>query len=94
MEKVKTTQNAAAKPASELLTDPQAAAYIGGIEPRTLRLWRNTRGLPFLRITPRVIRYRRSDLDLWLDRSRVAMIARPGAPASPGARQSCKGGSQ
>jgi len=36
-----------------------------------LRLWRRTRGLPHLKITNREIRYRRADLDAWLDRSRT-----------------------
>lgn len=57
-----------------LLTDEQAAALLS-VEPRTLRLWRNTRGLPFLRVTPKVIRYRRSDIDEWLARSRTVISA-------------------
>ena len=55
--------------AVDLLTDKQAAEILA-VEPRTLRLWRNTRGLPFLKITPRVVRYRRSDIEAWLDRVR------------------------
>lgn len=58
----------------ELLTDLQAASLLS-VEPRTLRLWRNTRGLPFLRITTKVIRYRRTDLDAWLNRHAVASVA-------------------
>jgi len=57
---------------SDLLTDLQAAALLS-IEPRTLRLWRNTRGLPHIRITSKVIRYRRKDVDAWLERRRVAI---------------------
>jgi excisionase family DNA binding protein len=56
---------------AELLTDRQAAEILA-VEPRTLRLWRHTRGLPHIRITSKVIRYRRSDLDGWLNRHRVA----------------------
>ena len=72
MAKIYSTPNAAAKPAAELLTDAQAAEILT-VEPRTLRLWRNTRGLPHLRITSRVIRYRRSDLEAWLDRARTVI---------------------
>jgi len=58
---------------AEILTDETAAAYIGGIESRTVRSWRTCRGLPFLRITPKVIRIRRADLDKWLSRQQVAI---------------------
>ena len=58
--------------AGELLTDAQAAAILS-VEPRTLRLWRHTRGLPHIRITSKVIRYRRPDLDAWLGRHYVAI---------------------
>jgi len=54
----------------DLLTDQDAAAILA-VEPRTLRLWRATRGLPFIRITPRVIRYRRGDLSAWVARRAV-----------------------
>jgi predicted site-specific integrase-resolvase len=60
--------------AGDLLTDQQAAAILS-VEPRTLRLWRNTRSLPYIRITSKVIRYRRSDLEAWLDRSRTVIAA-------------------
>jgi hypothetical protein len=72
MGKKYSTQNAAAKPAAELLTDAQAAEILT-VEPRTLRLWRNTRQLPFLKITSRVIRYRRADLEAWLNRTRTVI---------------------
>jgi hypothetical protein len=58
----------------DILDDTLAAAYLL-TKPRTLRLWRATRGLPFVRITSKVIRYRRSDLDEWLARRRVAIAA-------------------
>jgi hypothetical protein len=41
---------------------------------RTIRSWRTHRGLPFIRITNKVIRIRRADLDEWLARHRVAMM--------------------
>ena len=65
-----------ATPAGEILDDKQAASYIGGVELRTLRLWRNTRALPHIKITSKVIRYRRSDLDAWLDRHRTVISSR------------------
>jgi DNA-binding transcriptional MerR regulator len=46
----------------DILDDKQAAALLH-TNPRTLRLWRATRGLPFIRITSKVIRYRRADID-------------------------------
>ena len=58
----------------EIFDDASAAAYIGGIKARTIREWRARRGLPFIRITAKTIRIRRSDLDEWLARHRVAMI--------------------
>ncbi|MCU0782771.1 MAG: helix-turn-helix domain-containing protein [Verrucomicrobia bacterium] len=58
-----------------LLTEIEAARFLG-ITPRTLRLWRRKRGVPHLRITGKVIRYRHSDLAGWLDRFRVAVIQR------------------
>lgn len=61
--------------ASELWTDEVCAEYLS-VEPRTLRLWRNTRGLPFYRITSKIIRYRRLDVDGWLDRRRCATKGR------------------
>jgi excisionase family DNA binding protein len=59
---------------TDLLTDEQAAALLN-VLPRTLRLWRNTRGLPHIKISGKVIRYRRSDIDAWLDRSRTVIAA-------------------
>jgi excisionase family DNA binding protein len=58
----------------DILTDVTAAAYVGGIEPRTIRDWRTRRGLPFIRITPKVIRIRRADLEKWLARHQVATL--------------------
>ena len=51
----------------DLMTVYQAAEYID-VQPNTLNCWRNTGrySLPFLKIG-RNIRYRQSDLDLWLE---------------------------
>lgn len=61
-------------PDNPLLDDNQAARYLL-TKPRTLRLWRRTRGLPHIKITHKVIRYRKSDLDAWLARRRIAIAA-------------------
>jgi len=56
-----------------VLDDGQLSALLN-TNPRTLRLWRHTRGLPYIRITSKVIRYRRADIDEWLAQRRVAMV--------------------
>ena len=56
----------------ELLSDPQAGRYLG-VQPRTLRLWRRTRALPHLKLTAKCIRYRKADLDGWLDNTRTVI---------------------
>jgi excisionase family DNA binding protein len=58
---------------AELFTDQTAAQFIGGIEHRTVRDWRMRRGLPFIRVTPKVVRIRRADLEKWLARHLVAI---------------------
>jgi len=67
-------QTPTAKQAGDLLTDAEAAALLS-VETRTLRLWRHTRGLPHIRLTSKVIRYRRTDLDAWLGRHFVQIAA-------------------
>jgi len=59
---------------STLLTEEQAAEFLT-VKPRTLRLWRQTRALPHIRITTKEIRYRASDLDEWLARRRTVIAA-------------------
>lgn len=58
--------------AVELWTDKEACKFLS-VEPRCLRLWRRTRGLPFIRITSKVLRYRPADLESWLDSRLVKM---------------------
>ena len=53
----------------DLLVDSEACAYLK-CESRTLRAWRR-RGLPFIKITNKAVRYRQNDLDRWLDLHRV-----------------------
>ena len=59
--------------AAAIFDDAQAAQYVGGVTPRAVRAWRVTRGLPFLKITNKVVRIRRVDLDRWLQSRRVAI---------------------
>jgi excisionase family DNA binding protein len=60
------------KAIADILTDETAAAYLG-VESRTVRQWRMNLGLPFVRITSKVGRIRRADLDKWLSRRQVAI---------------------
>jgi len=54
-----------------LLTQEAAATLLDLGNPRTLAAWRlHRKGPPYIRIGSSV-RYRRSDLDAWLDRNRV-----------------------
>lgn len=52
---------------SGLMTSRDAAVYIG-VKINTLTVWRMTNryGLPFVKLG-KVIRYRKSDLDKWID---------------------------
>lgn len=58
--------------AGDILDDAALAALLG-VTPRTIRLWRDRRKLPFLRITPRVVRFRWADVQRWLDASRTVI---------------------
>jgi excisionase family DNA binding protein len=66
-------QNATILPA-DIFTDETAANYVGGIKARAIRDWRTKRGLPFIRITAKVCRIRKTDLDKWLASRRVATM--------------------
>jgi hypothetical protein len=61
-------------PDTEVLDDAAAAALLR-TKPRTLRLWRQTRGLPHFKPTGRIILYRRSDLLAWLEKFRCQRAA-------------------
>jgi predicted DNA-binding transcriptional regulator AlpA len=53
--------------ADDLLDQRQAAARLGLPSARTLEAWRSRGyGPPFLRLSPRLVRYRASDLEQWL----------------------------
>lgn len=66
-----TTNLITALKGTELLTSEQAAAYIG-VSPGTLEVWRCTKRyhLPFIKVG-RLVRYRKSDLDSFLDRRTI-----------------------
>lgn len=55
----------------QVLNESQAAEFLG-VKPQTLSVWRSTGryDLPFVRVG-RLIRYRRTDLEAWLE-SRAA----------------------
>lgn len=53
-----------------LMDESECAAYLG-VKPRTLRLWRRTRGLPHIKLTHKIIRYRKEDVDQWLNQNRI-----------------------
>ena len=57
--------------ATTLLTREQAAEYLG-IAPQTLAVWATTKryNLPFIKVG-RCVRYRRSDLDRFLEQQTV-----------------------
>ena len=65
-------QTQAASVDSDILDHLQAASYLH-ITERTLRLWRSRRALPHLKITSRIVRYRRADLDSWLETHRTVI---------------------
>jgi hypothetical protein len=57
----------------DVLDDKQLCALLN-TNPRVLRVWRSTRGLPFVKITNKIIRYRRADIDQWLARKVTAIV--------------------
>jgi excisionase family DNA binding protein len=59
----------------EILAGDEALAPLLHVEPRTIRLWRETRGLPFYRPTSKTILFKRSDVMRWLDRFRTVMTS-------------------
>lgn len=54
-----------------LLDDPATAEYIGLKNPQTLAVWRSTNRyqIPYIKVG-RKVRYRKSDLDAWLESRR------------------------
>jgi predicted DNA-binding transcriptional regulator AlpA len=65
----------------EQVFDQRQAAELLGLSPATLASWRSRgRGPAFLRLGGRAIRYRRSDLERFLERERVVPNADEGSP--------------
>jgi excisionase family DNA binding protein len=63
----------------ESLSPKQAAKYVG-ISEAALRLWRSERKGPrYFRAGEKLVRYRRADLDSWIE----ARLSIPGAVAEP-----------
>lgn len=58
---------------TQYLTD-EAAASLLDVEPKTIRVWRRTRGLPFIRLSSRAVRIRRADLEAWLETMRERRV--------------------
>ena len=48
----------------------EAAGYIG-VTPATLRVWVSRRRVPFVRVG-RLVKFRKSDLDSWMDKNSVS----------------------
>jgi len=64
--KVEAQTRASAVPPSPLLT-AEDVAHITGLSIETLAQWRSQRrGIPFLKLSRNVVRYRQGDLDAWL----------------------------
>ena len=60
------------------LTPKKAASYLG-ISEAALRLWRSEgRGPSFFRAGEKLIRYRRADLDLWIEARLVDLLGQEG----------------
>jgi hypothetical protein len=62
--------------ATELLDDPAVAAVLG-VQPRTVRKLRLQDGLPFIRLSAKLVRTRRADLNTWIGRHAVAVRTLP-----------------
>lgn len=59
------------------------AAFLLGLSPRTVEALRlRGGGAPYIQVTPKAIRYRRRDLEIWLDARRRTSTSDPG-PSEP-----------
>ncbi|WP_020564433.1 helix-turn-helix domain-containing protein [Methylosarcina fibrata] len=68
------TTNPVPTPNADLLTNDQAADYIG-VTPRTLEVWRCTKrhAIPYIKVG-RLVKYRKSALDAFLERQTVGAM--------------------
>ena len=63
---------------AERLLTAGDVARITGLSPETLAQWRSQRrGIPFIKLSRNVVRYRRSDLDEWLAERLIRVEAEP-----------------
>ncbi len=60
---------AAAQPQQSALLDTRQAAEYLCVAPRTLEIWRSCKrnSIPYIKVGRRLVRYRRADLDRWLE---------------------------
>jgi predicted DNA-binding transcriptional regulator AlpA len=73
--------------AEDLLDQRQAATRLGLPSARTLEAWRRRGyGPPFIRLSPRLVRYRASDIDRWLAARVVGAFHPAGDEREPAAR--------
>jgi predicted DNA-binding transcriptional regulator AlpA len=74
--------------ADELLDQRQAATRLGLPSARTLEAWRRRGyGPPFLRLSPRLVRYRASDIEQWLAARVVGAHGGVGDESEPATRR-------
>lgn len=63
---------------AERLLTAGDVARITGLSPETLAQWRSQRrGIPFIKLSRNVVRYRRCDLDEWLAERLIRVEAEP-----------------
>jgi len=55
---------------SDSILNETEAATLLGVGPRTIRLWRRSRGLPHYKLTAKIVRFKRSDLIEWMESRR------------------------
>ena len=58
------------------MTEREAAAYLG-VSPRQLRRWRDTGAITYRKLSERIYRYRRSDLEEFAESRAVAPVVVP-----------------
>jgi hypothetical protein len=59
-------------PPGEYLKDEDVAALFG-VDERTVVSWRKHRGLPHCKLTTKVVRMKRADIEAWADAKRVTL---------------------
>ena len=62
------------------LVNQERAAQLLGLSPRTMESWRLVGGGPVYIKVGRRVRYRRSDLEAWLDARQRTSTSDPGGP--------------